>query len=126
MMRDAIEAEMKLQVTLNFLATGNSYRNMYTTCLHTPEVCDALSKVLNLVMVGKIQSKNTVKLEEIMMVYNKWIVKKILLLFNIVHFVEGWWGNISLMRIYIFFWINFWVSSSSLLYVIKVNLPSAI
>lgn len=63
-MRDAITAEVKLQVTLNFLATGNSYRSLShffrvsrpAISKFIPEVCDAISEVLDSVKVGKKNS----------------------------------------------------------------------
>lgn len=49
-MRDAIPARLKLEVTLNFLATGNNYRTLQhlfrvpkpTISKFLPEVCDAI------------------------------------------------------------------------------------
>lgn len=53
-MRDAIPAKVKLQITLNFLATGNSYRTLQhlfrvskpAISLFIPEVCDAIYTML--------------------------------------------------------------------------------
>lgn len=49
-LREAIPAKIKLQVTLSFLATGNSYRNLQQSfrvskaaiSKFVPEVCDAI------------------------------------------------------------------------------------
>lgn len=53
-MREAIPARVKLQVTLSYLATGNSYRNLQqsfrvsraATSKFIPEVCDAIYEAL--------------------------------------------------------------------------------
>lgn len=54
LLRDAIPARIKLEVTLNFLATGNSYRTLShlfrvpkaSISKFVPEVCDAIYDVL--------------------------------------------------------------------------------
>ncbi|XP_072384736.1 uncharacterized protein [Diabrotica undecimpunctata] len=53
-MRDVIKPRVKLEITLNFLATGNSYRSLShffkasrpAFSKLVPEVCDAISEVL--------------------------------------------------------------------------------
>ncbi|XP_046684556.1 uncharacterized protein LOC124370312 [Homalodisca vitripennis] len=55
MMREAIPSRLKLEVTLNFLATGNNYRSLShffrisipAISKFVPEVCEAISEVLN-------------------------------------------------------------------------------
>jgi hypothetical protein len=50
LIRDAIPSRIKLEVTLSFLATGNSYRNLQQLCRVSkaaiskfiPEVCDSI------------------------------------------------------------------------------------
>ncbi|KAJ8968125.1 hypothetical protein NQ317_002988 [Molorchus minor] len=52
-MRDAIPPQLKLEVTLNFLATGNNYRSLQhffriskpSISKFIPEVCDAIYRV---------------------------------------------------------------------------------
>lgn len=53
-MRMAIPAKIKLQITLSYLATGNSYRNLAqqyrvsrpAISIFVPEVCDAIYEVI--------------------------------------------------------------------------------
>lgn len=63
MMREAIPARIKLQITLSFLATGNSLRNLQQSfrvsrgaiSKFIPEVCDAIYENLKDFMQVKIQ-----------------------------------------------------------------------
>ena len=65
-MRDAIAARVKLQITLNFMATGNSYRSLQhlfrvskpAISNFIPEVCQAIKEALNEYL--KVSLNNTI------------------------------------------------------------------